>query len=359
MATDNDLAALLPDPPPPKPARREAAVAEAMRRFDGEEPSKPVASRPKRGPAWWRQPQLAALASIALVVTISLPIWWLQRDKFAEVVPQPPPVAQVSPSAASGASAQAPQQEEVPGAPAVPETTLAAPAGPAQIEAPIAGVNEALADSSAPVAAQERVAGAGYAAPRLPAASPPPPPPPPPPPAPARARQGLARESADEEDANSNIVVTGSRAAQPTFNSPSAVVSVDSEVLAGGNWNACTILDEDHSTRPCPSRRASGRAASRLADGLNLAWNGDLDRAIDAFSDAVRISPDFSQAYLNRGLSYQKKGDLRRALSDLNRAVTTDRNNASAYHHRSQVQRALGDTARAAADERRAEELSD
>jgi tetratricopeptide (TPR) repeat protein len=134
---------------------------------------------------------------------------------------------------------------------------------------------------------------------------------------------------------------------------------VNREVLAGGNWNACTILDENQSVRACPTRRASGRAATRLTDGLNLAWRGDLDRAIDAFSDAVRISPDFSQAYLNRGLAYQQKGDLRRALSDLNRAISSDRNNASAYYHRSEVQRALGNSERADADARRAQELTD
>jgi Tfp pilus assembly protein PilF len=145
---------------------------------------------------------------------------------------------------------------------------------------------------------------------------------------------------------------------QQDFNANSPAVSVDSEVLAGGNWNACTVLDKDQNLRACPTRRASGRAATRLADGLNLAWQGNLDRAIDAFGDAIRISPDFSQAYLNRGLAYQEKGDLRRALSDLDRAVSTDRNNASAYYHRGQVQRALGNTARADADEARAEELA-
>lgn len=154
-------------------------------------------------------------------------------------------------------------------------------------------------------------------------------------------------------------MVTGSRVARPDFNANSPVVSVDERYVSSGNWNACTILDEDHNLRSCPNRRASGRAATQLAEGLSLAWDGKLDRAIESFSEAIQTSPDFSQAYLNRGLAYQEKGDLRRALSDLNRAVSTDRNNASAYHHRSQVQRALGDTARADADERRAEELSD
>ena len=355
MASDNDLAALLPEVPPPRPARREAAIAEAMRRFDGAPAAAPpVKDRPKQAP-WWRQPQLAALASIALVITISLPIWWLQKDRFAEVVPQPPPAAPATPGVVSSSQQHVPNQAAEPNAEAAkPETALAAPAGPTAITAPPVAADQAVLEDSSAAQAQQRAASAGFAAPRSVA-----PPPPPPPPAPARARQAATRESVDEEDATANVVVTGSRVAAPAYNSPSPAVSVNSEVLAGGNFNACTILDEDQSTRHCPNRRASGRAATRLADGLNLAWQGDLDRAIDAFSDAVRISPDFSQAYLNRGLAYQEMGDLRRALSDLNRAVSTDRNNASADYYRSQVQRALVNTSRADADDRRAEELAD
>src|SRR5687768_1494574 len=117
MATDNDLAALLPDPPPPRPARREAAIAEALRRFDGGEPAPPAPAgiRPPSAPEWWRRPQLAALASMALVAMIGLPVWWLQKDQLTEVVPQPP-VAQVSQGAAPGVEPNAPGQPEVPGA---------------------------------------------------------------------------------------------------------------------------------------------------------------------------------------------------------------------------------------------------
>jgi hypothetical protein len=350
MATDNDLLALLPDPPPPRAARREAAIAEAMRGFDGAEPSRPAVARPE--PAlWWRQPQLAALASIALVVTIGLPIMWQEKERIAEVVPRPPPSAQASPIAAPASETSGPGQ---PAAPAVnstgPEAASAAPtADQAVLEN---GTGASLAQDAAPARApsapaQQRPDTTGYAAP-------------PPPRAPARDRGEAARAAVEEESGeaeDANIVVTGSRVARPTYNSNSPVVSVDQAVLAGGNWNACTILDEDQSLRACPTRRASGRAATQLADGLNFAWQGDLDRAIDAFGDAIRTSPDFSLAYLNRGLAYQAKGDLRRALADFNRAVSSDRDNAAAYYHRSELHRARGDTQRADVDARRADEL--
>jgi hypothetical protein len=129
MATDNDLAALMPDPRRRGRRAREAAIAEAMRRFDGEPPSPPpITDRPKPALPWWRQPQLAALASIALVVTISVPVWWFQRIRLAEVLPP-------RPAAAPDADLDAQRRSGVDKArsvasPAAPESALDAPAGP-------------------------------------------------------------------------------------------------------------------------------------------------------------------------------------------------------------------------------------
>ena len=165
MATDNDLAALLPDPPPPRPARREAAIAEAMRRFDGEEPSRSETARPKSAPTWWRQPPLAALASIALVVTISLPVWWLQRDRISEVVPQRPTATAAAPGAAPPAGERNSSLPTPQAAPAAPESSLSAPAGPVSVSSPTTGVDEARLED-APTPAQERASAVGYAAQR-------------------------------------------------------------------------------------------------------------------------------------------------------------------------------------------------
>jgi tetratricopeptide (TPR) repeat protein len=139
------------------------------------------------------------------------------------------------------------------------------------------------------------------------------------------------------------------------------MTAVDSEVLPSqGDWNACTILDPRRDVSACRAFAppgSSGPAARHLADGLTLAWEGDLDPAIDAFDRAIRTAPDLSVAYLNRGLAYQSKGNLRRALADLNRAVRQDPDNARGYYHRSLIRRARGDTARADADAKRAVEL--
>jgi tetratricopeptide (TPR) repeat protein len=159
-------------------------------------------------------------------------------------------------------------------------------------------------------------------------------------------------------------VVTGSRIARQELNSSSPVTTVSAETLdSSGDWNACTILDPQRDAGACrafadpAARGADGRAAAQLTDGLTLAWQGELDRAIDAFDRAIRADPDLSVAYLNRGLAYQSKGNLRRALADLNRAVEREPDSARGYYHRSLLRRARGDTARADADAERAIEL--
>src|SRR5881392_813072 len=66
-----DDSALLPKPPPPRPAARGAAIDMAMRRFDGiEEPAaKPAPARS----SWTRTPQFGLLVTASLVAVIGIP----------------------------------------------------------------------------------------------------------------------------------------------------------------------------------------------------------------------------------------------------------------------------------------------
>lgn len=46
-----------------------------------------------------------------------------------------------------------------------------------------------------------------------------------------------------------------------------------------------------------------------------LAWHqkGDYDKAIEDYTEAVRLDPTLAVAYYNRGLSWKAKGDTERA----------------------------------------------
>ena len=49
--------------------------------------------------------------------------------------------------------------------------------------------------------------------------------------------------------------------------------------------------------------------------------NGQSDAAINDYSEAIRINPQFAFAYNNRGLAYCNKGQLNNAIKDYNEAI--------------------------------------
>lgn len=51
------------------------------------------------------------------------------------------------------------------------------------------------------------------------------------------------------------------------------------------------------------------------------AYTGEVDRAIEDYSQAIRRNPKHAEAYNNRGNAYGRKGDTERALADHNEAV--------------------------------------
>ena len=102
MATDNDLSASLPDPPPPRPDRRDAAIEAAMRRFDGAADPPRAADRPRAArPVPWRigRPHIGALVTAVLVAAIGLPVWMATSDRFATTERETPGPATPGPVA--------------------------------------------------------------------------------------------------------------------------------------------------------------------------------------------------------------------------------------------------------------------
>jgi len=341
MTGDDDLHSLLPQPPPPAPKRREAAITEALARFDGA----PVAERRPR-PAdtapWWkslRGPQAGLLATAALVAAISLPFAWTTLNPGAPVADE-----RVSPSPREGVRVVARDTVDVPAAASTatapsegadrvePKTPARAPAPAAP---PAKRVELAQAETFAPAAVAAKAQQAapivvqGRAAPRpsLEAASP------------------VSVVSADRVSESDDVIVTGTRVSKPPRR---------------GDWNACTVNDPSRTLSKCRKLANKGAKAVRaqadahLSDGLKHAWEGDLDEAIGAFDQAIAVAPDLSVAYLNRGLVYDRQGESARAIADLDRAIRHAPQSARAYYNRSLLLRKNGDTRRADLDERRA-----
>lgn len=345
MDGDDDIAAALPRPPHPAPARREAAIAEAMRRFEGLAPERAGEDRRAAPSApWWSsqsRPWAAGLAAACLVALIGLPWVWTSFDR----------------SVADGGGGGRPGVEATGGEPVM------ADAGES-----VGSAADPRADTQSQPAADE-----------VPGEVPPDPARTGPSPAPDRSSGEAPVGRSEEPPADfgaqetGEVVVTGTRIRNPNLASsiPITVVGEDNITVTGtrsnyaaprrrGDWNACTIDDPGRSLAACRKRgdraakAASSGAAAQIAEGLSRAWEGDLDSAIASFDRAIEIEPRSSAAYLNRALAWRRRGDLDRALADLDRAVRYSPRAARYYFHRSLVHRQQGDNRRALADEERA-----
>lgn len=342
---EDDLARVLPAPPPPRPSARAATIAMALDRFDGAAaPSskrRPAAPSPR--PAWWRTggTQLGALASIALVATIVLPLALKHPSDRIDAPATAVPVANDSAATAPGGRSRSgvvATAKPVPPAPTEP----ASPAGaaPSRSSRRDTGSAEAMdVASSVP-------------APLPMAVAPPPAPPAPAPPAEApAAAESLAdtsgafqRAPSAEKDAAVDIVVTGSRISRRA-----------QAASRRGDWNACTVADTNQTRRGC-ARPGKGTAEDEIAQGVALGWQEDWRGATQAFDRAIALKPRLGSAYLNRGLAHERLGNSDQALADLDDAVRYERS-ARSYFARARLRRARGDVRGARADEGRAVEM--
>jgi tetratricopeptide (TPR) repeat protein len=83
------------------------------------------------------------------------------------------------------------------------------------------------------------------------------------------------------------------------------------------------------------------------------------DQAIADYNMAIRLRPDYAEAYNDRGHAYHWKGSNRdRAVADFTRAIELRPNYPTAYNNRGVVYMAGGDAARGISDFDRALELN-
>jgi tetratricopeptide (TPR) repeat protein len=98
-------------------------------------------------------------------------------------------------------------------------------------------------------------------------------------------------------------------------------------------------------TRLISAGRADGETLARYYNNRAVAFTNkqDHDRAIDDYSQAIKINSRFTVAYHNRGRSLHQKGDEKGALDDYNHAIALDPKFTNAYLDRARTYRALHD----------------
>ncbi len=114
--------------------------------------------------------------------------------------------------------------------------------------------------------------------------------------------------------------------------------------------SGCTaLLQEGGHTR-------EARAAQFYNRGLVHGRKGQSERAIEDFTQAIKLRPDYAAAYVGRGRQYVLKRQDDRAIQDFSQAIKVEPNppdnfaffnRAGAYHRKGQIDRAIQDYDRA------------
>jgi tetratricopeptide (TPR) repeat protein len=99
---------------------------------------------------------------------------------------------------------------------------------------------------------------------------------------------------------------------------------------------------------------------AQLLAQVGQAWSqaGQAAKAAAAQSEALGLTPDDPDLWIDRGLSYATLRDWRRAVSDFDHALALRTNDVQILVLRSAAWRNAGDSARALADARRALEIA-
>ncbi|TFB09623.1 tetratricopeptide repeat protein [Candidatus Marinimicrobia bacterium MT.SAG.2] len=106
------------------------------------------------------------------------------------------------------------------------------------------------------------------------------------------------------------------------------------------------------------TKKESKDASYYFNMGYASSEKGDLDKAIEYYSDAIMLNPQYSKAYNNRGDTHDKKGEIDKAIEDFNKAIELDPEYARAYYNRGVVYDEKGQYGRAIKDYDKAIELN-
>ena len=77
------------------------------------------------------------------------------------------------------------------------------------------------------------------------------------------------------------------------------------------------------------------------ARGMDLFKVALYEEAVVSFSEAIRLRPDFANAYFNRGVAYYKLGQFRQAISDFDRALDLNPQDQKAAYQKQEALKRL------------------
>lgn len=79
---------------------------------------------------------------------------------------------------------------------------------------------------------------------------------------------------------------------------------------------------------------ANTQAENEFQMGVKAHHGNDFFRAIDHYTNAIKLNPEMKMAYFYRGLIYANYSDKAKGIADFTTAISLDPNNADYYHER-------------------------
>ena len=131
--------------------------------------------------------------------------------------------------------------------------------------------------------------------------------------------------------------------------------SVVGGVLAG--MAAMCLLGGCGSKKDADKTKTNPSAKQALDRAKKHEKTGDRQKAIDAYSEAIKADPKNTSAYGHRAMLYHDKGDRKKALADFSKVIELDPKSKQAYVRRGMVYNESGDPRKALADFSKAIEL--
>jgi len=115
--------------------------------------------------------------------------------------------------------------------------------------------------------------------------------------------------------------------------------------------NSLTASAQTPSTSPTPSAPAPGADAKAYVEyGSANGARGDLNGAIAAFDQAIKIDPKYAPAYFFRGRAYALQNNPDAAISNYDQAIQIDPGYTEAYYRRGSLRGEEGDFDKAMSD---------
>ena len=92
-----------------------------------------------------------------------------------------------------------------------------------------------------------------------------------------------------------------------------------------------------------PAVKAGDKTDSLIQRGIVYRQEGDFEKAIADFEEAIGANRESAEAWYQRALTWGHMKEYQRAINDFNRAITLDQDYAAAYADRGYAQFCLGD----------------